>query len=176
MSDAQRVIRLASLLEIAYDRLCRQIVGPLPLPLSQSLRGWIVPEISESLLAITDGFALFGSRPSECFRLWGSAHYAECRRYGGPISGQSAEEMLFPVFGDIPHLTSISIPDGTVVATDWEVHGRPEQGWHKVIAKDLKEYIRTVIEVREAYGDGEESPSDWWHPYASRGTRLDLSE
>lgn len=45
-----------------------------------------------------------------------------------------------------------------------------------VIAPTLEEYIRTVVHVREAYGANEDQPADWWHPYASHGTRFDLEQ
>jgi hypothetical protein len=89
------------------------------------------------------------------------------------IFAQAGQDGLFPIHGDIPHLTSVSIPDGCVVATDWEVYGQAQHGWRAVIAADLYEYLRTVILVREAYGDQEAFPSDWWAPYASRGKRYD---
>src|SRR5215470_4174068 len=94
----------------------------------------------------------------------GGHDYDVCVQYGGPIFGQAGQYGLFPIYGDIPHLTSISIPDGSVVATDWEVYGQAQHSWRAVIAPDLHEYLRTLIAVRDAYGYEEDYPSDWWAP------------
>jgi hypothetical protein len=173
LTDEESVARLAMVLDLGRDRLDRHLIRPLGPSASQPHLGWVLPKIVEDILAITDGFILFGPDPWNGFRLWGSADYLECTRHGGPIAEQAMHDGLLPIFGEIPHLTSISVPDGTVVATDWEVYDRPEHGWRKDIAADLKDYIRTVIGVREAYGDEDEFHSDWWRPYASHGTRLD---
>jgi hypothetical protein len=68
---------------------------------------------------------------------------------------------------------SISVAEGSVVATDWESYENVQHDWGKLIATDLFEYIRTLIEVREVYGYDEGWPSDWWSPYASHGSRYD---
>ena len=135
--------------------------------------GWIAPEACRELLSITDGFNLFGSESWDGFRLWGSEEYRACVEYGGPIFQKATERDLFPVYGSIPHLTSVSVTEGSVVATDWEVFESAQHGWGEVIASDLFEYIRTLIVVREAYGYDEGWPSDWWGPYASHGSRYD---
>jgi hypothetical protein len=55
------------------------------------------------------------------------------------IFAQAGQDGLFPIYGDIPHLTCVSIPDGRVVATDWEVYRQAQHGWRAVIAADLYE-------------------------------------
>jgi hypothetical protein len=133
----------------------------------------VVPSPCREVLSITDGFNLFGTEPWDGFRLWGTQDYDRCVQLGGPIFEQAVEDGLFPIYGSIPHLTSVSIRDGSVVATDWECYGDVQDGWGAVIAPDLYEYLRTLIAVREAHGYEEGHPSDWWSPYASHGTRYD---
>ena len=167
------MLRLANLLNMSAERLGRYVIRPLPPPTPQPLLGWAHSEVCRELHSLTDGFALFGLEPWVGFRLWGSEEYLECIESGGPIFQQSQEGKLLPIYGSIPHLASVSVDDGVVVATDWENYGQVEHGWRRVIAIDLPEYIRTVIDVREAYGEDEGLPADWWGPYASHGTRYD---
>jgi len=100
-------------------------------------------------------------------------------RYGGPIPGQAVREGLLPIFGEIPHLTSISISDGTIVAYGLgKSTAKPEQGWCEVIAYwTSRTTFRTVIDVREAYGD--QGPDFSLGLVASlrqnTGTRMDLT-
>jgi hypothetical protein len=124
----------------------------------------VVPSACRQVLSITDGFNLFGTEPRDGIRLWGTQDYDRCVQHGGPIFEQALEDDLFPIYGSIPHLTSVSIRDGSVVATDWECYGDVQDGWGAVIASDLYEYLRTLIAVREAYGYEEGHPSDWWSP------------
>jgi hypothetical protein len=122
------------------------------------------------MLSLCDGFSLFHLDPP--FRIFGSVDYQEL---DGSIGSDGRQVGLLPVFGDYPHLTSIVVSTGAVVASDWEVCGELEHGWLRPIAGSFGEYIRTVIDVREAYGDPEDAwPSDWWAPYASHGNRYDL--
>ena len=97
-------------------------------------------------VSITDGLSLLGTEPWDGFRLWGTQEYDLCVLYGGPIFQPAGDDGLFPNYGSIPHLISVSI---------------------------LYEYLRTLIAVREAYGYEEGHPSDWWYPYATHGTRYD---
>jgi hypothetical protein len=166
--EQARFIRLASLIQVTPAQLARHAVRPLAPPADRLPDGWVVPSACRDVLSITDGLDLFSADPSHVFRLWGAHDYDVCARYGGPIFAQAGQDGLFPIYGDIPHLTSVSIADGCVVATDWEVYGQAEHGWRAVIAADLSEYLRTVILVREAYGDEEDCPSDWWGPTPSR--------
>lgn len=167
--DTRRVARLASVLGLSADLLGRHIVRPLAPPVASLPGGWQVPAACAQILAITDGFWLFGTQSWDGFRFWGSQEY----RAPTDLIQQMVEERLFPIFGQIPHLASVSTVDGTVVASDWEVYRRPEHGWRKRIAPTVEEYLRTLIKVREAYGEGDQA-SDWWHPYAAHGTRYDL--
>jgi hypothetical protein len=171
--EQARFIRLASLIQVTPAQLARHAVRPLAPPADRLPDGWVVPSACRDVLSITDGLDLFSADPSHVFRLWGAHDYDVCARYGGPIFAQAGQDGLFPIYGDIPHLTSVSIADGCVVATDWEVYGQAQHGWRAVIAADLSEYLRTVILVREAYGDEEDCPSDWWGPYAIQGKRYD---
>jgi len=175
MADEQaRLTRLASLIGVTLEQLGRHVVRPLDPPADRPPDGWSVPAACREVFSITDGLDLFGTEPPHGFRLWGTHDYDLCVRYGGPIFRQAGQDGLFPIYGTIPHLTSISIPDGCVVATDWEVYGNEQHGWRAVIAPDLAEYLRTLIVVREAYGYEEDYPCDWWSAYASHGTRYDL--
>jgi hypothetical protein len=176
MSDEDeqaRLTRLAALIAVTAAQLARHAVRPLPPPADRLPEGWIVPSACRDVFSITDGLDLFSADPSHVFRLWGTHDYDVCVQYGGPIFAQAGQDGLFPIYGDIPHLTCVSIPDGRVVATDWEVYGQAQHGWRAVITADLYEYLRTVILVREAYGDEGDFPSDWWAPYASQGKRYD---
>jgi hypothetical protein len=171
MSDEEeRIARLASLIGVTPARLARHVVPPLDPPADRPPSGWVVPPPCREVFSITDGLNLFGA---DGFRLWGTRDYDACVQYGGRIFEQAGQDGLFPIFGDIPHLVSISIPDGSVISTDWEVYGKAQHGWRAAIAPDLFEYLRTLIVVREAYGD-EDYPSDWWWPYAAQGKRYDL--
>jgi hypothetical protein len=176
MSDEDepaRLTRLASLIGVPAAQLARHVVRPLHPPADRLPEGWLVFSACREVFSLTDGLDLFSADPSHVFRLWGTNDYDVCARYGGPIFAQAGQDGLFPIYGDIPHLTSVSIADGSVVATDWEVYGQAQHGWRAVIAADLYELLRTVILVREAYGDEEDFPSDWWAPYASQGKRYD---
>jgi len=176
MSDEDeeaRFTHLASLIGVPPAQLARHIVRPLDPPAGRLPNGWVVPSACREVFSITDGLNLFSADPLHAFRLWGSHDYDVCVQHGGPIVGQAGQDGLFPIHGDIPHLTSISIPDGSVVATDWEVYGQAQHSWRAVIAPDLYEYLRTLILVREAYGYDGDFPSDWWSPYASHGKRYD---
>lgn len=173
MSDEQaRFTRLASLIGVTPAQLARHVVRPLDPPADRLPNGWIVPSASRDVFSITDGLNLFGTEPNG-FRLWGTHDYDACVQFGGPIFEQAGRDGLFPIYGDMPHLTSISIADGSVVATDWEIYGAARHGWGVAIAPDLYEYLRALIVVREAYGYEEDHPSDWWAPYASHGKRYD---
>ena len=174
-SEEVRLLRLATLLGVSAEKLSRYVVRPLADPLPEACAGWNVPELCRELHSITDGFILFGPDRWNGFRLWGAADYRECSDWDGPIFRQATEWNLFPVYGSIPHLASVSLVDGKVLATDWEIVGQVQHGWGKVIAGDLSKYVRTVIEVREAYGD-EGMPADWWRPYASHGNRYDQGQ
>jgi len=66
--------------------------------------------------------------------------------------------------------------DGAIVSSDWEVYRQPEHGWGRIIAPDLRKYLRTLVHVREQYGYDEPYAKDWWHPYAMHGDRYDLEE
>lgn len=171
-TDEQRLVQLASILALSPDTLGRHIMRPLAPPMASMPNGWHVPETCSRILATTDGFWLFGNEAWNGFKFWGSQEYQAPVR----LIKQIDDEKLFPIFGEIPHLVSISSTDGAVVASDWEEYHKPEQGWGEVIAPTLQEYIRTLIQVREAYGYEEDQPSDWWHPYASHGDRYDLEE
>jgi hypothetical protein len=185
-NDQARVDRLATILGLPSEVLGRHLVRPLPSPSSSPLHGWLVPEICKDIFAVTDGFQLFGPRPWNGFHFWGSQDYNDAdsiheqvvREHAihDQVHDQVSREQLFPFFGDIPHLVSISVPDGAVVCTDWEDYHRPERGWRQQIAANLKVYFATLILVREAYGYEDDSPSDWWSPYASHGTRFDLKD
>lgn len=168
------VCQLASLIGLSPNRLARHLVFPLSPPVDLTLEGWTVPAACREVLSITDGFNLFGTETWNAFRLWGSQDYDFCVQDGGPIFQQAVNEGLFPIFGLIPHLTSVSLSDGSVRSTDWECYADAQQGWCNVIAPDLFEYLRTVIVVREAYGVEDEFSCNWWDPYASHGTRFDL--
>jgi hypothetical protein len=146
LTDEESVARLAMVLDLGCDSLARHLIHPLRPPASQRPFGWVLPKIVESILALTDGFVLFGPHPWDGFRFWGGDDYHECSRHGGPIEEQAVRDGLHPIRGNIPHLTSISVPDGTVVATDREVYGRPEHGWRKVIAADLKGTGQQLLE------------------------------
>src|SRR5215470_2955465 len=175
MSDEDepaRFTRLASLIGVDPARLARHVERPLDPPPDRLPDGWVVPSACREVFSITDGLNLFGAQP-DGFRLWGTHDYDECVRYGGPIFEQATQDGLFPIYGDIPHLTSISIPDGSVMATDWEVYGQAQHSWRLVIAADLYVYLRTLIIVSEAYGYEEDHPADWWSSYASYGKRYD---
>lgn len=161
---------IAQLLGLTTERLMGHLRTPLHQPRPNPLSGWPGHKDIERLLSICDGFSLF--YPDPPFRIFGSGDYeyldsaigCDARRFG-----------LLPVFGDCPHLTSVIVSSGAVVATDWEVCGEPQSGWLRPIAGSFGEYVRTVIEVREAYGDPKDAwPSDWWDPYASSGYRYDL--
>jgi hypothetical protein len=170
-SDELKIQMLAELLALDPASLSRHIVRPLAAPFAGELEGWVVPSIYRQMLHITDGLSLFGTG-THAFRLWGSFDYRTCSEL---FRQGTVEERLFPIFGEIPHLTSLSDIDGSVLCTDWECFGdRSDDGWRREIAANLQEYVRTVIQVREAYGYEEEWPSDWWRPYASHGTRFDL--
>jgi len=174
MSDEQtRLTRLASLIGVTPDRLARHVMRPLHPPADRLADGWLVPSACRKVHSITNGFNLFGTQPWDGFRFWGTQDYDCCVKHGGPIFEQAVEGGLFPIYGSIPHLTSVSLQDGSVVSTDWECYGDDQDGWGTVIASDLYEYLRTLIVVREAYGYEEGHPSDWWSPYASHGTRFD---
>jgi len=142
--------------------------------MSQNLEGWRVPEFCQRMFTMADGFWLFGNNTWDGFKFWGRDDYQAAVRFGGPIFRQSVDGGLFPIFGDIPHLVSVSLASGAVVSSDWEVYRCPEQGWGRDIASSIPEYIKTLIHVREAFGYQDESPSDWWHPYAMYGDRHDL--
>jgi hypothetical protein len=174
--EETRFLRLAAFLGLTAERLGRHVIRPLPPPTPHALTGWIAHEACRELLSIADGFNLFGTEPWNGFRLWGSVEYRECVEHGRPIAQQATERGLLPVYGSIPHLTSVSVLDGSVVSSDWENFEKIQHGWGKVIAGDLAEYIRTLIQVREAYGDDEGWPSDWWDPYASHGDRYDREQ
>ena len=45
-----------------------------------------------------------------------------------------------------------------------------------VLPRTLRDYIRTLIHVREAYGYDEDRLEDWWHPYATHGARYNLDQ
>ncbi|MGV3605997.1 MAG: hypothetical protein ACO1RA_06285 [Planctomycetaceae bacterium] len=171
-ADQKRIDQLAKVLALPPDTLGRHIMRPLAPPMARLLRGWQVPVICQKIFAITDGFLLFGKESWNAFKFWGSKDY----EISVELIQQLVAEKLFPIFGEIPHMVSISSTNGVVLATDWEVYRRPEHGWGKVIAPTLEEYIQTVVHVREAYGDNEDQPTDWWHPYASHGTRFDLEQ
>jgi len=176
MSDEDeqaRFTRLASLIGVTPAQLARHVVRPLDPPADRPPDGWVVPSACRDLFSITDGLNLFSAEPPHAFRLWGTHDYNACVQYGGPIFEQARQDGLFPIYGDIPHLSSILILDGSVVATDWEVYGVARHGWRLAIAPDLYEYLRTLMLVREAYGYEEDYPSDWWAPYASYGKRYD---
>jgi hypothetical protein len=169
-ADQKRIEQLAEVLAISSETLGRHIMRPLAPPMASPLRSWQVPEICRRVFTITNGFCLFGNESWNGFKFWGSPEY----QADVQLAEQAVAEKLFPIFGEIPHLVSISISDGTVLATDWEDYRRPEHGWGSVIAPNLEDYIRILIHVRDAYGYDEEQSSDWWHPYASHGTRFDL--
>ncbi len=137
--------------------------------------GWNVPELCRQIFAVTDGFWLFGTKSWDGFRFWGSAEFDEFGT-GDPILVQAVQKGLFPICGEVPHLTSVRISDGSVVSTDWEAYQQPDQGWGKVIAPSLPDFLRALIQVREAYGNDDDQPADWWHPYSMHGTRFDLGE
>lgn len=171
-ADQNQIDQLATLLALPRETLGRHIMRPLAPPMASRLQGWQVPKICQDVFAITNGFSLFSSKKWQAFKFWGSQDYQAAKQ----LVEQVAAERLFPIFGEIPHLVSISTTDGAVLATDWEDYHQPEHGWGKVIAPTLGEYIRTVIQVRDAYGYDEDQPADWWHPYAAHGTRFDLEQ
>jgi hypothetical protein len=174
MTEEARFVRLASLIGVVPDQLARHTIRPLPQPADSTLGPWVVPPACQEVFAITDGFSLFGTEDYNGFRLWGTKDYFLCFESGGGICEQAVHDGLFPIYGLVPHLTSVSVSDGFVVATDWECFGDVKSGWRRVIAPDLFDYLRALIAVREAYGNEEGYPSDWWGPYASHGTRYDL--
>lgn len=169
-TDQNRKDQLARVLALPPENLGRHIIRPLPPPMASRLQGWQVPEICRRVFAVTDGFWLFGKESWNGFKFWGSQDYHASVQ----LIEQVVAEKLFPIFGEMPHLVSISTTDGAVLASDWEDYHRPELGWGRIIAPTLPDYIRTLIHVREAYGYEEDQPADWWHPYASHGTRFDL--
>src|SRR5262249_22517968 len=119
MSDEDeeaRLTRLAALIGLPLAQLARHVVRPLPPPADRLPDGWVVPSACRETFAITNGLNLFSADPTHVFRLWGSNDYDDCARYGGPILAQAGQDGLFPIYGDIPHLTSVSIADGGVVA------------------------------------------------------------
>ena len=173
MPDEQAQLeRLAALLELDPARLSRHLIRPLSPPWTQPLPDWNVPALCARILEVTDGFWLFGEQAWNGFHFWGRANYAELREGGGGIVEQARARDLYPFFGEIPHLVSVYLASGAVVATDWEVYDQPEQGWGRVIAPDLPSYVNTLIDVREAHGG--EHPAEWWQPYATYGDRYDL--
>ena len=166
-------VAVAELFGIEADRLLKHLRVPLATPRSNPLAGWPRHPKLEKLLALCDGFALF--HPGPPLRIFGSQDYQELR--DSEINSDSSRLGLLPILGDCPHLTSLLVSTGAVVATDWEVKAQPQDGWLRHIAGSFEEYIRTAIEVREAYGEPEGAwPSDWWGPYASSGDRYDLEK
>src|SRR4051812_12385790 len=89
VNEEQSVTGLAMILDVGRDRLDRHLMRPLRPPVSQPHLGWVLPKIVGDILAITDGFVLFGPDPWDGFRLRGSVDYLECSRHGGSIPEQA---------------------------------------------------------------------------------------
>jgi hypothetical protein len=170
-TDDEKVRHLAHVLGLSADVLGRHLVRPLASPMAGVLPGWEVPDLCKQIFAIANGFLLFGTDPWNAFKFWDSQDYIECC---DQVHQQAVEEGLFPFFGEIPHLTSILLTNGSVVSSDWEDFRKPEHGWGEVIALTLQEFMLTLMQIRERYGYDEGHPADWWSPYASHGSRYDL--
>src|SRR5262245_20524508 len=138
--EQERFIRLASLIGVSPAQLARHAVRPLAPPADRLPDGWVVPSSCRDIRSITDGLDLFSADPSHVFRLWGARDYDVCARRGGPIFAQAGQDGLFPIYGDIPHLTSVSIAAGCVVATDWELYGQDADVRRAHLAADLCAY------------------------------------
>lgn len=166
-----KIAQLASYFDLPADLLNRHVMRPLAEPYDGSRLAWDphIPSEYGQLLAICDGVDFFGRESWDRFRLWGSLDF------DADIMERSHRFGVFPIFGEVPHLASIKLDTGSVVATDWECEGDVEDGWLSPIAGTFREYVRTAIEIRESFGyDPAGMPADWWHPYAVDGTRYDL--
>lgn len=162
---------LSRLFVIPIETLNRHVIQPLASPLVEVPKRWkeYIPDSYRQLLSICDGIDFFGTQPWDRCRLWGSSDF------DNDILHSSCQIGVFPIFGEIPHLTSIRLSDGAIVSTDWEVEGDARNGWLRPIAENLSEYVQTIIKVQEAYGDPPDGmPADWWGPYALYGNRYDL--
>ncbi len=169
-TDQERINQLAAVLDLSAVNVGRHIMRPLAQPMATVLKGWQVPEICQRIFAITDGFWLFGQKIWNGFKFWDSHDY----QLNVWMIENAIADKLFPIVGEVPHLVSISTIDGAVLKSDWEVRHQPEHGWGEIIAPTLQDYIRTLIQIREAYPDDGERPSEWWAPYANSGVRYDL--
>ena len=167
------VADLSNYFDIPAKLLSEHLMEPLAEPYDGSRFFWDphIPEHYASLLAICDGVDFFGRDAWDCFHLWGSTDF------DAHIMERSFGLRVFPIFGQIPHLASIKVIDGAIVATDWEVEGDTANGWLAPIAPSLSDYVVTTIKIRDAYGyhpDG--MHADWWQPYALHGSRFDLEQ
>src|SRR5262245_17007184 len=117
----QAIDALAGLLGLTTERLVRHLRTPLHPPCPNPLSRWPRHGDIERMLSLCDGFSLF--HPDPPFRIFGSVDYQEL---DWSIGSDARQFGILPIFGDCPHLTSIVVSTGSVVASDWEVCGQLE--------------------------------------------------